>query len=48
LKIKYVAKYDYDGKLAMRLREQWAEEGGKAGWQFLFYHDVKCPVARLT
>lgn len=47
LKIKYVAKYDYDGKKAMMLREQWAEEGRKAGWQFLFYHDVKCPVAKL-
>jgi glyoxylase-like metal-dependent hydrolase (beta-lactamase superfamily II) len=47
LKIKYVAKYDFDGKRAMMLREQWAEEGKRNGWKFLFYHDVKCPVAQL-
>jgi glyoxylase-like metal-dependent hydrolase (beta-lactamase superfamily II) len=47
LKIKYVAKYDYDGKRAMQLREQWAEEGRRNGWKFLFYHDVKIPVAQL-
>lgn len=47
LKIKYVAKYDYDGKRAMLLREQWAEEGKRNNWQFLFYHGVKCPTAQL-
>jgi glyoxylase-like metal-dependent hydrolase (beta-lactamase superfamily II) len=47
MKMKYVAKYDYDGKRAMELREEWAEQGAREGWQFLFYHDVKMPVARL-
>jgi glyoxylase-like metal-dependent hydrolase (beta-lactamase superfamily II) len=47
MKIKYVAKYDWDGKRAMMLREQYAEEGRRAGWQFLFYHDIAQPVARL-
>jgi glyoxylase-like metal-dependent hydrolase (beta-lactamase superfamily II) len=47
MKIKYVAKYDYDGKKAMLLREQWAEEGKRNDWQFLFYHDVGSPVAKL-
>lgn len=47
MKIKYVAKYDYDGKKAMELREQYAEQGRAVGWQFLFYHDVKLPVATL-
>jgi glyoxylase-like metal-dependent hydrolase (beta-lactamase superfamily II) len=47
LKVKYVAKYDYDGKLAMQLRQQWAEQGSREGWQFMFYHDIKCPVATL-
>lgn len=47
MKMKYIAKYDYDGKKAMALREQYAEEGKKENWQFLFYHDVKCPVSRL-
>jgi len=47
MKIKYVAKYDFDGKKAMQLREQYAEQGRAEGWQFLFYHDVKTPVATL-
>lgn len=47
MKIKYIAKYDYDGKKAMLLREQYAEQGRAEGWQFLFYHDVKTPSARL-
>jgi glyoxylase-like metal-dependent hydrolase (beta-lactamase superfamily II) len=47
MKIKYVAKYDYDGKKAMHLRHQYAEQGRKEGWKFLFYHDVKTPVAEL-
>jgi len=48
MKMKYVAKYDWDGRKAMQLREQWAEEGGKAGWKFLFYHDIQTPVTRLS
>jgi len=47
MKMKYVAKYDYDGKKAMELRAQWAEQGAAEGWRFLFYHDVKTPIARL-
>ncbi len=47
MKIKYVAKYDYDGKKAMQLREQYAEQGSREGWQFLFYHDVQTPVTTL-
>jgi glyoxylase-like metal-dependent hydrolase (beta-lactamase superfamily II) len=47
MKMKYIAKYDYDGKKAMNLRAQYAEQGKKEGWQFLFYHDVAKPVAKL-
>lgn len=47
MKMKYVAKYDYDGKKAMQLREQYAEQGRAENWQFLFYHDVATPVAKL-
>jgi hypothetical protein len=47
LKIKYVAKYDYDGKKAMQLREAYAAQGKAESWQFLFYHDVKSAVSRL-
>ncbi len=45
--IKYVAKYDYDGKKAMELRAKYAEQGKREGWKFLFYHDVKSAVAVL-
>src|SRR5690606_12057403 len=47
MKMKYIAKYDYDGKKAMLLRQQWAEQGAAEGWRFLFYHDIKMPVSRL-
>lgn len=47
LKMKYVAKYDYDGKKAMQLREQYAERGRNENWKFMFYHDVKTPISSL-
>jgi glyoxylase-like metal-dependent hydrolase (beta-lactamase superfamily II) len=46
MKRKFVAKYDYDGKKAQTLREQWWEEGRKEGWTFLFYHDIKTPFSK--
>jgi glyoxylase-like metal-dependent hydrolase (beta-lactamase superfamily II) len=47
IKTKFIAKYDYDGKLASTLRNQWAEEGKAQQWTFLFYHDLKNPIYRL-
>lgn len=47
MKIKYVAKYDYDGKKAMSLREAWAEKGKQENWRFLFYHDVQQPISKI-
>lgn len=44
MKSKFVAKYDYDGKKCMELRQQWWEEGNNQNWKFLFYHDIKTPV----
>lgn len=46
MKNKFVAKYDYDGKKAMELRQVWWQQGQDQGWTFLFYHDVKSPVFR--
>jgi hypothetical protein len=43
MKHRYAAKYDYDGKKAMQLRQQWWEEGKEKNWTFLFYHDIKTP-----
>ncbi|HEY0679164.1 MAG TPA: MBL fold metallo-hydrolase [Chitinophagaceae bacterium] len=44
---KFAAKYDYNGKLAMELRQKWWEEGEREGWTFLFYHDIKKPVFQM-
>jgi glyoxylase-like metal-dependent hydrolase (beta-lactamase superfamily II) len=46
MKSRFVAKYDYDGKKAMELRQEWWERGQREGWIFLFYHDVKTPTWR--
>jgi glyoxylase-like metal-dependent hydrolase (beta-lactamase superfamily II) len=46
MKSRFVAKYDYDGKKAMELRQQWWEQGREEGWTFLFYHDIKAPTFR--
>ena len=47
MKHRFVAKYDYNGKLAMELRQQWLEQGEKEGWTFLFYHDIKTPIYKI-
>ena len=44
MKHRFVAKYDYDGKRASLLRQQWWNQGEKEKWTFLFYHDVKNSV----
>jgi glyoxylase-like metal-dependent hydrolase (beta-lactamase superfamily II) len=44
MKTKFVAKYDYDGKLCMELRQQWWQQGEAEKWTFLFYHDIQTPV----
>lgn len=47
MKHKFVAKYDYNGKKAMDLRQQWWDQGTKEHWTFLFYHDIRTPVISL-
>ncbi|HUB62316.1 MAG TPA: hypothetical protein VL978_16485, partial [Puia sp.] len=44
MKSRFVAKYDFDGKRAMELRQEWWAAGQAGGWHFLFYHDVKTPL----
>ena len=44
MKSKFMAKYDYDGKKSMELRQQWWEQGQNEKWTFLFYHDTKTPT----
>jgi len=38
-----MAKYDFDGKRSMQLRQEWWQQGNAEHWTFLFYHDVKIP-----
>jgi glyoxylase-like metal-dependent hydrolase (beta-lactamase superfamily II) len=47
MKSKFVAKYDYDGKKCMQLRQQWWEQAQQEHWTFLFYHDIKTPFITL-
>lgn len=44
MKHRFVAKYDFDGRKAMQLRQEWWEKGEKENWTFLFYHDIKAAV----
>jgi glyoxylase-like metal-dependent hydrolase (beta-lactamase superfamily II) len=46
MKHRFVAKYDFNGRKAMELRKQWWQQGKEEDWTFLFYHDVKTPVAK--
>lgn len=44
MKNKIIAKYDYNGRRSMQLRQLWWQQGNEENWAFLFYHDVKKPV----
>jgi glyoxylase-like metal-dependent hydrolase (beta-lactamase superfamily II) len=44
MKSRFVAKYDYDGRKCMEMRQKWWEQGQQDGWTFLFYHDIKNPI----
>jgi glyoxylase-like metal-dependent hydrolase (beta-lactamase superfamily II) len=47
MKSKFVAKYDYDGKKCMELRQKWWQEGQEKKWTFLFYHDIQHPILKF-
>jgi glyoxylase-like metal-dependent hydrolase (beta-lactamase superfamily II) len=47
MKSRFIAKYDYDGKLCMEFRQKWWEQGQLENWTFLFYHDIKTPFIKL-
>ncbi len=44
MKNRFIAKYDYDGKKCMELRQQWWQQGKQENWTFLFYHDIQTPI----
>ena len=43
MKSRFIAKYDYDGKKCMELRQQWWQQAQDERWTMLFYHDIKKP-----
>lgn len=47
MKSRFIAKYDYDGKKCMELRQKWWQQGQDEKWTFLFYHDIKTPVVEF-
>ncbi len=47
MKNRFIAKYDFDGKKSMELRNKWWEQGKQEHWTFLFYHDIKSPLIAL-
>ncbi|CAN5200342.1 MBL fold metallo-hydrolase [soil metagenome] len=48
MKHKFKAKYDFDGEIAMELREKWWKQGTEADWTFLFYHDIANPSFKAS
>lgn len=47
MKTRFIAKYDFDGKKAMELRQKWWESSKGEHWKFLFYHDIKIPMHQV-
>jgi len=44
---KFIAKYDYDGRKAMELREEYGKRAAADGWKCLFYHAKSNPVGTV-
>ncbi len=47
MKNRFIAKYDFDGRRSMELRNKWWQQGQSENWTFLFYHDIKTPLIVL-
>jgi glyoxylase-like metal-dependent hydrolase (beta-lactamase superfamily II) len=45
---RFIAKYDYDGRKAMELREEFGKKAAAEGWTCLFYHAKTTTVAKVT
>ncbi|OCX51420.1 MBL fold hydrolase [Mucilaginibacter sp. PPCGB 2223] len=45
---KFIAKYDYDGRKAMNLREQYGKKAAAENWICLFYHAKSNPVGQVS
>ena len=45
---RFIAKYDYDGRKAAELREQYGKIAAAEGWKCLFYHAKRTTVANVS
>jgi len=45
---KFIAKYDFDGRKAMQLREDYGKIAAAEGWTCLFYHAKTLCVGNVT
>lgn len=45
---KFAAKYDYDGRKAMNLREEYGKKAAEEDWTCLFYHAKSVPVSKVS
>ncbi len=45
---KFIAKYDYDGRKAMELREYFAQKAVVEDWYCLMYHDKKHGIVQFA
>lgn len=45
---KFIAKYDYDGRKAMELREEYGKIAAAENWTCLFYHSKSIAVGKVA
>ena len=45
---KFTAKYDFDGRKSMQLREEYGKKAAEEGWTCLFYHAKSLSVGNVT
>ena len=45
---KFIAKYDFDGRKAMELREEFGKKAAEENWMCLFYHAKSKATAHVT
>ena len=48
LQRKFMAKYDFDGRRAMELRQEYGEKAAEGDWQCLFYHAKSKAIAKVA
>jgi glyoxylase-like metal-dependent hydrolase (beta-lactamase superfamily II) len=45
---KFIAKYDYDGRKSMQLREEYGKKAATEGWTCLFYHSKSLSIGNVS